>query len=452
MTREDCAVATRVTMPKLGLTFRKGKVVRWLKTEGELVNKGEPLVEVMTEKVTVVVEAPATGILAKIVAPPGAEVPLGGLLAVIAEPGEDIAALTAEGKPEIMASAQAAGGFPPVQEPRSQLAASVPASPAARRRARELGLSPEELVRIPGTGPGGRITEGDVERYASTRQPAPRATPLARRMAEALDIPLSTVRGSGPHGKITKRDLAERDLSSEQEQPAPAETTLAPTPMRTTIAARMTASWREAPQVTFTRLVDAGGLLEVRAELKAAGVRVTVTDFVIKAVARTLRDHPRLRAHVVKPEGEIRVGDEINVGIAVAVPDGLLVPVLRRADRLGLAGVARRTRELVARAREGALRPEEITGGVFTVSNLGMYGVDFFTAIPNPPETAILAVGRIFEAPVVVDREIRVRPAMYLTLTVDHRAVNGDEAAKFLGDLCARLERPLALLLEEGEE
>lgn len=442
-------MAVKIVMPRLGLTMTKGKIIKWLKAEGETVEQGEPLVEVMTEKVTVVVEAKQSGTVLKILSEPDIECQVGQLIAVIGEAGEDITQLVGkigsnssidkvkEVFPEQII-AKGTGGTDAAKE--------SPVSPSARRLALELGIPPEEIKRVEGTGQGGRITSKDVEKYiaskrskqasAETSVPELRATPLARKVAAYHNVLLEELEGSGPHGKIIKQDISAITGTKKKLLSG----------MRAAIATRMTESWQQAPQVTFSRQVNVRSLVVLKAELAAAGLKVTFTDLIIKLLARTLRNHRRLRA-CVAPGGEIEVRQENNIGLAVAVPDGLLVPVIRNVDKLSLADIASKTKDLAARAREGRLNPDDMTGGVFTISNLGMFGVDQFTAILNPPESGILALGSVKDTALVINGKVSVQPVIWLTLTVDHRAVNGDEAAKFLGDFCNRLEKPLAVLL-----
>lgn len=406
-----------VAMPRLGLTMRQGKIVRWLKDVGNTVRQGEPLVEVLTEKVTVVVESPHSGIVQAILADVGTEQTVGAVIAKIAiekSEFEEIPHLPvndSKGSADVLKStANNQKDFPTDK-------GELRISPAAKRAARELGLSPEELYHLQGSGPGGRIVASDVQ-----------ATPLAKITAARLGLDSLEREGSGPYGKITQKDV------------------LAASEMRTVIARRMSESWQNAPQVTFSRLVNAASLVDLKAQCISLGVVVTYTDILVKVIANTLRAHPRLRAFA-GDEGRLAIQEAINIGLAVAVPDGLLVPVVRQADRLSLAAIATLTKDLGRRAREQALQPDDLSEGVFTLTNLGMYGVDHFTAILNPPQTGILAVGRIADTVIAQNGQAKITPAFWLTLGVDHRAVNGSEAATFLDSLTKTLENPLSLLL-----
>jgi len=426
-----------VIMPKFEMAQESGKVLRWLKREGEAVAKGEALLEVETDKVAMEVEAPASGTLVGIRVGPGEVVPIGQPIAYILLPGE----VWTEG-PEVASA-------PPSAAPR--------ATPLAERLAQAHGV---DLSQVPGTGPGGRVTKADVEAYlaqqgvASPPEGRVKAVPAARRLARELGVDLRAVQGTGPGGRIQSADVqraAARPVVEGEAAPRPAVRRRVPlTGMRRAIAERMLRSVREAPPFTVSVDVEMSRALTLLEELSAwaereAGVRVTLTALLIRACAWALRRHPALNATL---EGEeILEWEDVNIGVAVAVPEGLVVPVVPAADRKGLIEIARVLEEKVARAREGRLRPEDLQGGTFTLSNLGMYGVDRFTAILNPPQAAILAVGRVAKRPVVGEGDrVEVRPVATFTLTADHRLVDGAQAARFLEDLRTALERPGVLL------
>jgi pyruvate dehydrogenase E2 component (dihydrolipoamide acetyltransferase) len=377
-------MATDVIIPALGMAQETGKILRWLQPEGAAVSKGDPLLELETDKVTVEVEAAATGILTGVVAREGDELPVGTIVARIAAEGESVA--------------------PPV-------AAAAPAPPRASPPA------PGEPRR------GGRSV----------------ASPKARRIAKAHGIELSEIHGSGPGGAVVAADL-----SSAVEAPRPTGTAGAALGrVWRVMAERLTRSWQEAPQFAVIREIDASRLLAWRAVCREAADDVTLTDLFVAACASVLKRQRRVTARW--QDGTLVPGDAVNVGLAVAVDDGLLVPVVHDADALAITELAARRRELVDRARAGRLTPADITGGTFTVSNLGMYDVDSFRAIVNPPEAAILAVGRIREAVVPVGGTPQIRPVTTLTLACDHRALDGARAAQFLAALAAGLEEPLRL-------
>jgi len=380
---------TEVIMPALGMAQETGKVVRWLKAEGEAVAKGEALLEIETDKVTVEIEAPAAGTLAAVRAAAGDEVPVGAAIAFVLAAGESA--------PVVMA----------------------PAPPAAVVRT----AADAEVVR--GTGDGGRPRR-------------PLASPKARRIAGERGIDLAALAGSGPGGAIVAADL-ERGVAAGT----------GPAPMSSVwrvMAERTTASWQSAPHFYLRRAVDASRLNSWRGAVRARddGSRVTHTDLLVKLAAEALRRHPRVNS--TWQDGTVVAGERINIAIAVATDDALVAPVIHDADRLELAAIASRRLELVAAARAGTLRPEDITGGTFTVSNLGMYGVDSFDAIVNAPQAAILAVGRIADRIVPVEGRPAVRPVLELSVSFDHRVVDGARGAEFLDTLADLVEEPAGLV------
>jgi len=471
-------VATRVIMPTLGLTMEQGTIVRWLKREGEAVERDEPLFTVETDKATMDVPAPASGVLARVLAPEGAVVPVQQTIAIIAAPGEAVPAELAAAEPGAPASpppAAASAGAPaaptagPVAgapAPEAATGRAAPASPRARRVARELGV---DLTQVQGTGPGGRIVEADVRRHAAGQRAAPaaRATPLAQRLALELGVDLSAVAGTGPGGRITRQDVeaaAARGAVAVPTAPPPIPPAAAPAAavpaaarggrlaalsrLRRITAERMAHSARTVARVTLFTEVDFAEAVRFRAQLLAEferryGARLTYDALIARACALALLDHPALNAHWTD-EGP-RLYDQVDIGVAVALPDGLVVPVIRDAARRPLWDLARTLDELVARAREGRLGPDDF-GGTFTITNLGMYGVEGFTPIVNPPEVAILGVGAIQRKPVVVNDTVAVRERVTLSLAFDHRAVDGAPAAAFLARVREVLEKPYILL------
>jgi pyruvate dehydrogenase E2 component (dihydrolipoamide acetyltransferase) len=428
-----------VIMPKFEMAQESGKVLRWLKQEGEAVTKGEAILEVETDKVAMEVEAPASGTLVGIRAGPGEVVPIGQPIAYILLPGE-----VWEGAPGASPAASPAGA------PR--------ATPVAERIAQAHGV---DLSAVPGTGPGGRVTKADVEAFLAQRaaEGKVKAAPAARRLARELGVDLQQVEGTGPGGRIQSEDVrraaeALRAGVSPEALEAPARPAIRRrvplAGMRRIIAERMSRSVREAPQFTVSIDVEMGRAMAIVEDLAAwtereGGPRVTLTALLVKACAWALRRHPALNATL---EGEeILEWEDVNIGVAVAVPEGLVVPVIPEADRRGVWEIARMLEEKVGRARERRLRPEDVQGGTFTLSNLGMYGIDRFTAILNPPQAGILAVGRVAKRPVVGEGdEVVVRPVATLTLTADHRVIDGAQAAQFMDDLRWVLERPGILL------
>jgi pyruvate dehydrogenase E2 component (dihydrolipoyllysine-residue acetyltransferase) len=389
-------VAVEVTMPKFGLTMHDGTVQRYFKAVGQPVAAGEPLFEVETEKVMYEVEAPATGVLALQLAAEGDTVECGVAVAIIAEPGEDLASLAAR-------YGNGAGGAKPARS------AAAPAAPAP----------------APGPQPAPPAQTG--------RRPA---SPVARKLAMELKIDLDSVEGSGPGGRITREDVERaafaRRAAAPKASAAPAAATAVRAPLRGArrrIAEWMHSSLRETAQITITTEADVTAATELRAHLKQS-FDVTYTDMLVHAAARALLRHPRMNSRL---EGaEIVTPSEVNVGIAVALEEGLIVPVVRDAERKPLRDIAIECRALGEKAHAGRLKLEDVTGGTFTVTNLGTYGVDAFTPILNQGETGILGVGRIVEKPAVYRGEIARRAMMTLSLTFDHRVIDGAPAAQFL--------------------
>ena len=374
---------TKVVMPRLSLTMKEGTVVQWFKKEGDTVKKGEPLVEVLSEKVTYDVEAPESGILHKILASEGSNVPIDQAIGVIAEPNEPITETTVEARvyPHEVEKTTVASKPEVVAE--AQTAERILASPAAKRLARELGV---DLTHVKGTGPEGRIVDDDVKRFAEQPSVLPRVKQV---------IPLVGI--------------------------------------RKTTAERLSHSMRTAPHSTITMEVDMTNAVKLHKETAAS-----YTDLLVKAVATALKEHPFLNATL--EDEQIKILDDVNIGVAVATEKGLLVPVVHNADRKTLREISARVKELVEKAIQSKLSKEDLTGGTFTISNLGMYDVDVFIPIINPPETAILGIGRIAERPTLVNDQLTTKPVMQLSLSYDHRIVDGAPAAQFLQNVKHVLE------------
>ena len=430
---------TQVIMPALELAQETGKVLRWIKAPGDPVKKGEPLVEIETDKVTVEIEAPAAGVLRDVTAHEGDVVPVGQAIARIYAPGE----AAAEPTPE---STLPSSTLSPVGRGQAE-GSAIKASPLARKIAAEHGV---DLAKIKTAS--GKIDKADVLAHVGSLSGArlAAASPKARRLALERGLDVTTVRGSGPSGAVLVADLPTATPS-----PLPGERVgVRGEAMRGVegvsniwriMADRMTASWTSAPHFYLVREVNVGRLVTWRERAsKQSGARITYTDLLVRLVAATLVQHPA--ANSAWKDGGLVRHTEINIGLAVAIGDGLVVPVLHRADTLTLKDIAARREDLVARAQAGKLRPADIQGGGFTISNLGMYGVDAFSAIVNPPQAAILAVGRIADRVVAVNGQPAVQPTMVLTLSCDHRALDGARGAQFLGALADLIEEPLALL------
>jgi len=387
-----------------------GTIVRWLKSEGDAVEKGEPLYELDTDKVTQEVESDASGVLLKILAGEGEEIEVGKRIAVIGEEGEEVAA--DEEKAE------------EVQEDEHEEGSPGPARAEERERGREASAEEPEPQPAETARADGRI----------------KASPLARRIARERSIDLASLRGTGPDGRIVAEDV-ERAAATPAHAPvgaAPLEAEVVPlTSLRKTIARRLTEAW-QAPAFQISMSADMTRAQELHARLREQGV--SVTDILTKLAAIALLRHREVNAHFA--DDELRIFPNAHIGLAVATERGLIVPVQREVERKSLVQIAAERKEIVQRTREGKLSQEDLDGGTFTISNLGMYGVEIFTAVLNPPQAAILAVGAIEEKPVVDDGGFVARPLMAMTLTCDHRAVDGAKAAEFLRELKTLLEEP----------
>jgi len=417
-------MADEVKRPRLGQGMESGTIVKWLKAEGDQVEKGEPLYELDTDKVTQEVEAEASGVLLKITVPEG-EADVGTTIAVIGEQGEDVSAVKAGTAQPVAEAAQEEGSPGPAREPERGREATAAEQVAEARQPAQ------------GNGAGARI----------------KASPLARRIARERGIELGSLKGTGPEGRVVAEDV-ERAAAS----PAPATptTTLAPTgeveripltSLRRTIARRLTEAWQApafqiAMSADMTRTQSLHTLLAE--QTKEGEPRPTVTDILTKACADALMRHRAVNA--LWAEDAIELHPSANVGIAVAIEAGLVVPVIHQAERLTIAELAAARADIVARARANQLRQDDLDGGTFTISNLGMFGVEQFVAVLNPPQAAILAVGAIERKAVPTEAGFEARPLMTLTLTCDHRSLDGATAADFLRTVKAFLEEPGLML------
>ncbi|MEE9162751.1 MAG: dihydrolipoamide acetyltransferase family protein [Candidatus Neomarinimicrobiota bacterium] len=381
-------MATEVFMPKWGLSMQQGRITQWLKQEGDRVEKGEPLLEVETEKIAGVVEAPSSGILARTLYPVGSSAPVSQVIALITAPGEAVPDIAVPAEP---AAEAAAGAPPPVSGARARPATIIPATPVARRMAKQHGL---DLAVIQATGPNGTVTKDDVEK-AIQGQPQ--------------TVPPQVVPMEG---------------------------------IRRTIATRLLQSLQTMAQVTVTTEANVAEAMALRQGLSRHRTEGSLSPLhlVIKATARALKEHPRLNA--LQLEDRVQLVDQVNIGVAVSLAEGLITPVIRDADTKGLAEIASEGRELAAKTREGRATPDDVTGGTFTISNLGTYEIDAFTPIINPPQVGILGVGRVVEKPIVANGEVTKGSMMVLSLTFDHRVVDGAPAAEFLQTVKKHLEDP----------
>jgi pyruvate dehydrogenase E2 component (dihydrolipoamide acetyltransferase) len=398
-------MATTVIMPKLGLTMTEGTIEKWLKQEGDRVEKGEPLVEIITEKINFQYESPASGILQKILHHEGEVVPVTTPIAIIAGEGE---------------------ALPEFEEIKSEVPIEVPMPHAVQKEMEETRK---------------RIF----------------VSPIAKKIAGEKGIDLSSLKGSGPGGRIIKIDVlkaAEKVMAQKVEAPPPlqkpSERLIPLKGIRKIIAKRMTESFQNIPHFYLSLEIDMSAVQNLREGLKEeiekrAKVRLTITDILVKVTAAALKDHPIINSRI---EGDqIRLIEEINIGVAIALEDGLIVPVVHHANQKSLTEIASTIRDLTQRAREGKLSLEDVEGGTFTLSNMGMLGIDKFNPIINPPECSILGVGRTIEKPVVQGGEIKIKPMAWFSLSSDHRIVDGATAAFFLNHIKKLIENPTFLLI-----
>jgi len=414
-------VITKVHMEALSPTMEEGQLVRWLKSEGDAIENGDVLAEIETDKATMELVARGAGTLRKVFLGEGGTAPVGEVIAVIAGPDEDISGID---------GAEAVSAPPPVKpEPAGKPSGPAPTPAAAPAKA-------------PVASEGGRL----------------KASPLARRLADDLGVDLGRVEGSGPGGRIVKRDVEAAKERGVGAAPTgmvgwtPDESEYEDVPvsqMRKTIAKRLVESIGPVPHFFLTVDVDMGRVVEARRRindmLEKTGEKVSINDILLKAVAGALRRHPDCNAQWHGTH--VRRFNAVHLGVAVAIEDGLITPVVKNAHLKGITQIAGEVRELAARAREKKLMPDEYTGSTFSVSNLGMFGIHEFTAIINPPEAGILAVGGVEDTPVVVDGEVVVRPRMRITMSCDHRVIDGAQGSRFLATLRAMLEEPTAILV-----
>ncbi len=458
-------MATKVHMEALSPTMEEGQLVRWLKSEGDQVKDGDVLAEIETDKATMELVARGSGVLRRILLAEGETAPIGQVIGVIAAADEDIGdiagaagagatgaaapaaetAAAAEGSDaDVAAAAETVATQPPTQKGRGAETGAAPAAAAADSAA---------AGRPTGEAAGAANGDGRIK-----------ASPLARKLASEAGLELSAVAGSGPGGRITKRDI-EAAVEAGGRAPAAAAPSAAGAPMavrrdgpeyedvpvsqmRKTIAKRLVQSIGPIPTFYLTIEVDMTRITEsrerVNAQLADRGVKASVNDFLVKAIAAALVRHPEVNAQW--NESHIRRFHRAHVGVAVAVEDGLITPVIRDADAKGIGEIAAEVKELAGRARERKLKPEEYTGATFSISNLGMFGIDEFTAIINPPEAGIIAIGRAEEKVVVEDGELVVRSRMRMTMSCDHRVIDGATGARFLQTLRAMIEEPMMML------
>ena len=450
-------MASVIIMPKQGLLMEEGTITKWLVKEGEQTTEGTPLFEMETDKLTITMDSTATGTVLKILHPEGDTVPITQPIAIVGQPGEDISGLLGDAPAaapqaaeETPAPATAAPAAPAPAVERAP-GERVFSSPRARLRAEENGV---DIAAVPGSGPDGLVVERDVQNYLANQ---PAVTPLAANQARVQGIDLSGVTGTGPNGKITTEDLPAAGAAAENAPAAEAvpgqltrgTRTEAMSGMRKAISRNMLASKSTNAQTNHRMVVDMTAAVALRNQYKALGIKVSYNDIIVRACAKALQDFPIVNASV--DGNNIVYHDYVNIGTAVSVPNGLIVPVIRDADIIGLTGIAEKSAELIEKAREGRLTDQDYHGGTFTVSSLGMFDLDDFVAIINPPESAILAVGKIAKTPVVVTGEdgedqVVIKSMCALCLSYDHRIIDGAEAAKFLQKLKSYLQNPILLI------
>ncbi len=465
-----------VIMPKLGLTMESGKIEKWHKKEGDKVETGDVLFEVMTDKVSLEVESYNSGILMKILKGEGDEVPVTEVVAYIGtgdeeipEPGgetPDVETKTEEvparAKSGSAAAAQTTGITDAVktEEKQSDTDSRVKISPLARKIARENNI---DILKITGTGPGGRIVKEDIEKHiasaGSVEGQRIKISPLARKIAKELGIDMKAVKiqGSGPGGRIVKEDIiaySEKGDTAVEAGAAPGElkaiskTKLAG--MRKVIAQRMSLSKSTIPHIVLNAKADTTNLIGFREQLKEGvlkkhGVKITFTDLILKAAAIALRENIEVNSSL--QGDDYIIYDDVNIGMAVSVEGGLIVPTIFSCDELEIVDIARKRIELIEKARNNKFALEEIQGGTFTVTNLGMFGIRNFSAIINPPQAAILAVGEIYSEPAAIDGKIEIRSFMDISVSCDHRIIDGAKGAKFLQNIVELIENPAMLVI-----
>ncbi|MBM7607403.1 pyruvate dehydrogenase E2 component (dihydrolipoamide acetyltransferase) [Lysinibacillus composti] len=451
-------MATEVLMPKLGATMESGTIVEWFKKEGDHVEEGEPLVEILTDKIEIEVEASASGILLKALYEKDTKIPVNEVIAYIGAEGEQISenstyeTANANAVQDVEVQSQPASVssiVPTTSEQISEIGQKPRRTPAARVLAEEKGV---DLQSVSGSGPLGRIHRIDVEKFLEQNERVVKATPLAQKIAAEHKVDLSVVKGSGSNGKIRSTDVIQSTQVTQEIGIHKIESTntIPLQGVRKIVAQRMANSAFTAPHVTITSEIDMNQVIELRKQLlpiieQEVDYRLSYTEIIVKAVAQALLKNPVVNASI--QDDQIVLHQHAHIGLAVALENGLVVPVIRHVEQKGLAELTKTCKTLGVKAREGKLAHNEITGGTFTISNLGMYAVDAFTPIINQPESAILGVGRIIEKPVVNGGEIEVRSMMVLSLSFDHRVIDGAPAAQFLTDLKTILENPFRLLV-----
>ncbi|HHX41934.1 MAG TPA: 2-oxo acid dehydrogenase subunit E2 [Armatimonadetes bacterium] len=435
-------MATKVVMPKMGYDMEEGKIVRWLKDEGAPVHRGEDIAEIETEKVNIAIQAYGDGVLRKQVAKEGETVPVGEMIAVIGAPDEpiDLEALRKQTGEE------------------GEIAEDTVGAGEGREAVPEVASAGAQALAVSGGTPEAPMPKEEAGAIGATPQARLKVSPLASRLAAERGIDLRQVQGTGPGGRITRDDVlhfaeqaaAPKPAAPEKRpvQPAAQVTPEGLAPMRQAIARRMAQSKREAPHFYVTIAIEMNEALKLRDTINSVAddaSRVSVNDLVVKAVAGALATHREFNARLM--EDRLTQEEAINIGMAIALPDGLVAPALMHCEEKSLTQIARASKDLIARAKSGGLRPEELTEATFSTSNMGMFDVESFSAIIVPPQVAILAIASVQETPVVRNGQVMVAQIMRVTLSADHRAVDGAQAALFLQEVRKRLENPALLLV-----
>ena len=454
-------------MPKLGVDMQEGEIIEWKKQEGDVVNEGDILLEIMSDKTNMELEAEDSGVLLKITRQAGETVPVTEVIGYIGAEGEVVAdnvasAPAAEPAPKVEEVATVEAPVVATQAPVVHEGGKVRATPKARKVARELCI---DLTQVPGTGAKGRVHADDVENFKGAQ---PKVTPLARKIAADLCIDLASVSGTGFGGKITKEDIlaisapaqvkeaaAAPVVEAKPEKVLPEGVEVIPmSAMRKAISKGMTHSYLTAPTFTLNYDVDMTNLMVLRKQvldpiMNKTGMKVTFTDLIGLAVVRTLmkEEHRYLNASLIDDAQNIELHKFVNLGIAVGLDDGLIVPVVHGADKMSLSEFVVASKDVIKKAQAGKLKAAEMSGSTFSITNLGMFGTKSFNPIINQPNSAILGVSATIQTPVVVDGEVVVRPIMGLCLTIDHRIVDGMNGAKFMVDLKHLIENPMELLI-----
>ena len=462
-------MAFEIIMPKLGVDMQEGEIIEWKKQEGDVVNEGDILLEIMSDKTNMELEAEDSGVLLKITRQAGETVPVTEVIGYIGAEGEVVAdnavsAPATEAAPQVeeVATVEAPVVAAQAQAPVVHEGGKVRATPKARKVARELGI---DLAQVPGTGAKGRVHADDVENFKGAQ---PKATPLARKIAADLGIDLASVSGTGFGGKITKEDVlaisapaqvkeaaATPVVEAKPEKVLPEGVEVIPmSAMRKAISKGMMHSYLTAPTFTLNYDVDMTNLMALRKQvldpiMNKTGMKVTFTDLIGLAVVRTLmkEEHRYLNASLIDDAQNIELHKFVNLGIAVGLDDGLIVPVVHGADKMSLSDFVVASKDVIKKAQAGKLKAAEMSGSTFSITNLGMFGTKSFNPIINQPNSAILGVSATIQTPVVVDGEVVVRPIMGLCLTIDHRIVDGMNGAKFMVDLKHLIENPMELLI-----